>query len=182
MNLDIDYLKKNAKMIHWFGLGFIQVKLNDFERLHFYTDKLPKTTTEEEIHNHRYNFVSTILKGALWHDIYEVRVIEGFTTLNQYWLTEETCKENDKKSFPTYPCNIELITQKRYLANDGYYIHHETFHRVYSADAITHVRRGAYKKDFAQIIFPVGMKPACPFSVKRPESELWEIVEQSIKE
>lgn len=181
LRLNIDWLKKNAKLIHWFGLGFIQIKLNDKERMHFYTDLLPKTTTEEEIHNHRYNFTSQILKGNLWQDIYEVSIIEGFTRENTHWLVEETCKENDKKTFPTFPCNIEKVFSDSCSDFERYYIHHETFHRVTSNDAITSVKRSDYKKENAQIIFPVGTKPQCPFSIKRTEKELWDIVETCLK-
>lgn len=178
MNYDfnIDWLIANYKKIHWFGLGFIQLKIDDKQRIHFYTDKLPRTTTEEEIHNHRYNFTSTIVRGTLKQNIYEVNVYDGFTESNTHWLTEETCKENDKRGFPTYPCDIKLALSEKYKTGQSYYIHHDTFHQVSSNDAITLVKRGEYQKEFANIIFPVGMKPLCPFSVKRSENELWEIV------
>lgn len=34
--MNIDWLKANSTMIHYFGLGFIQVKLGDLDRVHFY--------------------------------------------------------------------------------------------------------------------------------------------------
>jgi len=171
-----DWLKKNAKSIHWFGLGFIQIKLNESERVHFYTSALPKTSTEEEIHNHRYNFTSHVLRGSLKQKIYEVDIFDSFTTENTHWLTEETCKETEKKTFPTHPCNIKCVLDTEHGWGSSYYIHHETFHQVDSSNAITLIRRSPYKKETAQIVFPVGSKPLCPFSVKRSESELWDIV------
>lgn len=61
--LNIDYLKKNHTKIHGFGLGFIQIKLGEVFRLHIYTKEIALTTQDEEIHNHRYDFKSTVLKG-----------------------------------------------------------------------------------------------------------------------
>ena len=56
-------LKTNPQ---YFGLGFIQCKINQHERVHIYhPDLMPIVNIEEEIHNHRYDFESTILMGKL---------------------------------------------------------------------------------------------------------------------
>jgi hypothetical protein len=54
-DIKLNDLKEKCKMIHYFGLGFIQIKIDDTYRLHFYTNKLPKILHEEEVHNYRNN-------------------------------------------------------------------------------------------------------------------------------
>lgn len=36
MYLDTDFLRKNHQLIHFFGLGFVQLKLDANLRMHFY--------------------------------------------------------------------------------------------------------------------------------------------------
>jgi hypothetical protein len=173
--ININWLKENAKLIHYFGLGFIQIKLNENERIHFYTNKLARTVQEEEIHNHRYNFVSRILKGIFTQTIYEIDYSGA-----DFILTQETCKE-EKISFPKVPCNIIPVFTQDYDMRDSYYINHNTFHTVDSTNAITYIKRSGYKKDYADIIYPKDKPPICPFSVKIPENTLWALVESMLK-
>lgn len=176
--LDIDWLKRNFQMVHYFGLGFIQLKLNDSERLHFYTDKIQKTVEEEEVHNHRYNFVSTILCGNLQQEIYE---IDETSAVKPYYLTQETCKADDKQEFLKVDCNIRKVFNGRYLVGDAYYIAHPTFHKVASTDAITHVKRSGYMKQFADVIYKKDQAIVCPFSVKMSEEDLFQIIAEILQ-
>ena len=100
---DIDWLKKNAESIHYFGLGFIQVKINFPNRIHFYTTQLDKTVQEEEIHNHRYNFKSQILKGRFTQTIFTANKTDLSYT---HYMTQESCNENDKTEFPLLSVNL----------------------------------------------------------------------------
>jgi hypothetical protein len=175
-DLNIDWLLNNHQSIHYFGLGFVQLKLNDSERIHFYVDNLPKTCDIEEIHNHRYNFVSTIIKGEFDQYIFDVEKSDT----GKYFLTQETCSE-EKLQFPKVPVSIKLFYQKKYWAGNSYYIDHNTFHRVFSNNSITYIRRGKYQKQFADVIYKIGSDLVCPFSIKLSKEELFDIVEESIK-
>jgi hypothetical protein len=173
--LNTDWLRKNAQHIHYFGLGFIQLKLSATDRLHFYTSKLPKTVAREEIHNHRYNFVSTIVAGTFRQELFEL--IPGDTHL----LTQETCAADDDRVFPKNPCAIEKVFDETYTMGQRYYIDHHTFHTVSSDFAITHVHRnGKYAKDLADVVYPRDNSPICPFSVNAPTGDLYEIVDDMI--
>jgi hypothetical protein len=68
--LDIDHLRATGARPHWFGLGFIQLKLTNNERMHFWHPDLQPIVPEEEIHDHRYDFESFVIKGELRHQIY----------------------------------------------------------------------------------------------------------------
>lgn len=178
--LSVDWLKAHCEMIHYFGLGFIQIKLDQANRVHVYTGALPRTVEEEDVHDHRYNFVSRILHGALDQRIFEVP-FDGTPT---HFMVQENCQPKADNHVPEESklCRIQPVFQKVYLAGDSYFIDHNTFHTVDSHDAITHVCRGGYQKDLANVVYPMSNKLVCPFSIKVPEEQLWEIVGQRIEE
>lgn len=175
--LDINFLKANHKDIYFFGLGFIQIKIDDVHRVHVYTDKLPMTQTEEEIHNHRYGFTSLILKGTLQQWTYEVTPFET----GDYFITKETCNPRNKKEFPKTNCDVEVSQFQIFSAGSAYHVRSNVFHRVMSKDAITLLIREPYEKDEADVIYPKVLTPVCPFSIKVEKDELWKIVEESLK-
>ena len=93
MILDIDFLQTNCQRLYFFGLGFIHVKLNESERVHFYTNAFQKTTLAEEVHNHRYDFESIILKGTFVQEIFSFHLNDQGNS----WLTKETCNPATNK-------------------------------------------------------------------------------------
>jgi len=175
MILDIDFLKTNCQRIYFFGLGFIQVKLNDSERVHFYTDEFPKTSIEE-VHNHRYNFKSTIMKGTIVQELFSFDLHDQGECL----ITKETCNPEIKKEFEKRRCRIKLLQRQTFSAGSSYWTDHDTLHRVESNDAITYLHRGSYMKDEADVIYPVSKETICPFSVKVPDEKLWEVIRSMI--
>lgn len=178
--LTFDYIKDKAQKIHYFGLGFIQVKLNEYERLHFYTNELEKTIGVEEIHNHRYNFTSHILQGHLKQDIYEVSHIDLLHRSNHI-LTQESCNETNPTNSKPTEVWIKPVFQKIYEKGDSYYMDHNTFHTVDSIDAVTYLNRSGYTKILADVIRKKDSKLICPFSVKVTEHTLLEIIRERFK-
>lgn len=178
--IKIEDLKKNYQMIHYFGLGFIQLKLNDTYRLHFYTDRISKILDEEEVHNHRYDFTSYVLKGKFNMKLF--KTVEG----NEFTIDDEDCQnhedgegqkvETEKKTY-----GIQKISENNYSAGDSYWLEKDTFHRVKGDECITLLERGPVAKKYAQVLTPVTGAKVCPFSKKVEEEELWKIVEDMLK-
>lgn len=173
---DIDFLKNNCKRLYFFGLGFIQVKLNESERVHFYTNVFQKTTMKEEVHNHRYDFESTILKGEITQEIFSCNLDDQGIS----WVTKETCNPVTKKEFERQRCTIKLLQRHTFCLGSSYWTDHDTLHRVESSNAITHLKRGPYMKNEADVIYPIDLIPTCPFSVKTSDEELWEVIRAMI--
>ena len=174
MTLTIDYLKKNCSKIHAFGLGFIQIKLGLEDRVHIYCPEAGLTTQEEEIHNHRYNFESSVLKGKLTNKIYEIKN----SSSGSYRLVNEACNPDLPKdeSFILVEEPI-LISSFTTTPGEKYFLHKDTFHRVQAeVGTITSLKRGPVEKSQAQVIAPQGLTLTCPFSLNLPEDQLWEIV------
>lgn len=175
--LNIDFLKKHYLKIHYFGLGFIQIKLDDGTRIHVYSPGLEVTTQEEEIHTHRYPFVSNILLGAFSQNIYLVSPSDTPTHVVRY----ESCNTEVSAPTDTFEALATLIYCKSYYAGDSYFMDPNTFHTVAAQDAITHLRRGPQVTDFAKVATPIGQESVCPFSVTQPTKDLFEIVSDSIR-
>jgi hypothetical protein len=171
MKLDIDWLKANHQMIHYFGLGFIQLKLDQTNRVHFYTSELPPIVDDEDIHNHRYDFTSKIISGKITNYLYSE--IEGDT----HFKSDESCKEGMNSETLQACCGVLLTSIHTYVAGSEYFVDHNTFHRVAATDCVTWVIRSGYKKEYAQVIRPMNSVKVCPFGKKLPDDKLWEIVE-----
>jgi hypothetical protein len=179
--LMIDVLKQKCTKIHYFGLGFIQLKLGETSRLHFYTGELPAIVPQEEIHNHRYDFRSVILRGALKQTFFDATFSQQNPT---HECVFESCKPPGQESEPeplSLPCQIEKLASVTLLSGSEYRIDHNTFHRVEAlGECITFLERSKIRKQFAQILRPIGAEKVCPFSKEVPEAQLWEIVEQML--
>lgn len=171
---NIDWLKANHTKIHYFGLGFIQLKLTPEFRLHFYTKKLPAIVGDEDIHDHRYYFSSHVLKGTFNQKIFQMR--QG----DDYELEYDSCQEGCKPE-KIGECSFKLLTLSNYSAGSGYYIDENTFHQVFSDDAITLIYRPHnHTKPKARVAHKKGTPKVCPFSKKVPEEVLWEIVKEML--
>lgn len=176
MILDIDFLKANCNRLYFFGLGFIQVKLNDSERVHFYTNAFQKTSVSEEVHNHRYDFESMIMRGTLVQELFSYCLNDE----GDSWITKETCNPTTKKVFDRHRCIVKLIQRQTFSSGSSYWTDHNTLHRAESNDAIKYLKRGPYMKDEADVIYPVDLSLTCPFSVKVSDDELWEVIRSMI--
>lgn len=162
-------------MIHYFGLGFIQLKIDDDLRFHFYTEALPSIMPVEEVHNHRYDFTSVVLKGELHYEYY--MPTEG----NDHIIRTISCDPNNPAPDDAKECGLMHICSGNYKAGCTYNLNKDTFHRVWAREnTITKLYRAKLRRDFAQAVKHKDEINVCPFSKQIPEKELWEIVEQMI--
>lgn len=182
----LDYLKRNHKLIHFFGLGFIQIKMTDKERYHFYSEELPAFV--DQPHNHRYNFTSICLKGGLQHTFYEVIIGRSYNCSSENYehkLVYESCSTK-VNSIPSIDCHLRCLqgfNPQVQNKGDTFFINHNDFHTIKPTKlpTITHITRDVITKDFAQVIVPTNEEKICPFSKKIPEKDLWRIVEKCLK-
>ncbi len=177
--LDINWLKANCTRLYFFGLGFIQVKINDRYRVHFYTEKWHPTVKDDEIHNHRYNFTSTILKGRFAQTIFATR--PGWS----HCKVQLTCKPGMMGNMPVVEPTlyVDKLYRCEYGPGSKYELDHNTFHIVEAAhNTITLLETGPYQKEQSDILYPDGTALTCPFSVEVSDAELWEEIERIIND
>ena len=176
-DIDLDELRKNYARLYYFGLGFIQLKLNDVERLHFYSSKLPVIT--EEPHNHRYGFLSRVLKGEITNNVWTTG-IPGEKDGN-YLMVSESCNPDIKAppvETPVFAMPMDSLT---YHPGESYIMTQDMYHTVQAKECITHLIRTHKTANFAFVLREKGKPAVCPFSKKIPEGELWEIMKEMVE-
>lgn len=176
----VEWLQNNAQRAHFFGLGFIQIVTGPSERYHFYHPDLPGFTDPEEPHDHRYSFVSTVLKGALLNRVWEIDPAgphpSGHVTLHY-----ESCRPPGMDGpEPPEPDIESMLYVGEFTVKEGssYFMNHEAFHTVQPiGPTITRLQRGVIHKQFARVIRKQGQDPVCPYSKPLSEDDLWAAVE-----
>lgn len=179
-NLTVDWLKKNHYLIHYFGLGFIQIKVSDSERYHFYHPSFEAIT--EDPNDHRYDFVSTVLKGKIKNTIWQLD--DTVSVALDCEIRWESCKKDMDSVPPSFAGKVTMAGIFVISEGDKYFLGRDTFHqveRVSPGPLVTKLVRGNVVKDLARVVLLSNKEPVCPFSVVMPEAKLWEIVEDSIK-
>lgn len=161
---------------HYFGLGFIQLKLDARRRLHFWVPRWPQIPgSDTELHDHRYDFRSTVLQGAVEQEVFAATPLQGTPFEGSLELVEVTCKPGHAGA----PRSLGHARPLRLLAHrvdagQSYELGHEAFHRAACVgDTITLVERGPVVKDVARVLRPAGSPPTCPFSLDVGPDACW---------
>jgi hypothetical protein len=171
---------------YWFGLGFIQLKLNDTARMHFWLPEIPRPE-REEIHNHRYDFSSIVLAGHLMHEVWHLDAVKSQTTTvqEQDWeIFETNCAPNKEGTVETVtPCSITKMGEFSLGAGSIYAFPHTSFHTTEGTRfAITHLTRVLPKPlEYASVVKRRGAETTCPFKEKLPTDLCWQYIEAALR-
>jgi hypothetical protein len=182
----IDHLRARAKSHgskpQWFGLGFVQLKLSDTERMHFWCPEIP-SPEREEIHNHRYDFGSVVLAGNLLHDVYHLDATISTDAPDRIWLDAEwevfetNCAPGKEGAVETVtPCLVTQIGKFELERGSTYEFPHTSFHTTEGTRfAITHLTRVLPRPlEYASVIKRRGAETTCPFKEKMEPEACWE--------
>ena len=176
--IDINHLDKIKFCPHYFGLGFIQLKINDNLRYHFYHPELCATLDEEEIHDHRYDFTSRVLKGSLYTEVYSFHKDDT----GDFIKSQVSCDPNN----PIENSEIEYGRIKNLISftvscPDHYFINKDTYHKVSTiGTCITKLVREPTVKKFANVIRNKNKEIVCPFKSNISTTVCWEIINECI--
>lgn len=164
----------------YFGLGFIQLKINDSERYHFYNPNLlPIVNIEEEVHNHRYNFSSEVIGGEIINKIYHFEAQENGNFIKE----NETCNagikltENEKNKQIGF-LKLDLVDIVH--AGKKYDMSYNVFHTIETKYCITKLTRSDYLQPYAQVIRPINSMVTCPFSKPLSTQDCWTIIKETL--
>lgn len=188
----VDWLKENHYDAYFFGLGFIQIKIDDSNRVHIYSPELPAFV--ESPHDHRYNFVSKVLRGRLVNKVWEEFIDIKLTPGTENWREPNSTIEIDYVSCQqsgealqvpeSYESTVDYVDSFEINEGSSYYISRNTFHTVAPdfsvGPCVTWVTRGAVNKEFARVLRFPDDKKECPFSQEIEKDELWKIVERAL--
>lgn len=172
----LEALRASGATPHYFGLGFIQLKLNEAERLHFWVPEWPTIPgAEHELHDHRYDFESTVLCGTLVHELYAVGALmpapePGALEVVAVSCTPDAAQAPHALGF-AHPMRIGRFTVP---AGSTYALGHEAVHRSWvEGPTVTRVRRGAQVKAMARVLREPGSAHVCPFSLPYTAEDCW---------
>jgi hypothetical protein len=161
----------------YFGLGFIQLKIDKTYRYHFYHDSLEPIVPDDEIHDHRYNFKSHILQGEFTQLLYEFEVDHAGT----HEIQNVDCKGPSDHVFEKTWGNLKLINRSTYSAGSSYWINRDVLHTVIAHNnAITLLERDTVVKQYARVARPRGVESVCPFSAPLGADRCWELIEDML--
>jgi len=182
----IDELQTKAKAYgtepYWFGLGFIQLKLNDHQRMHFWHPDVPYPE-REEIHNHRYDFTSHVLAGKYFHETYLVMNIFKDNEDAKHEIFTTTCAPGVEGTVEEVtPCDIRPSGAYILGAGSTYHFPHTMFHTTKDTKfAITHLTRVLPKPlEYASVVKLRGAETVCPFKAKMATHLCWELIASAL--
>jgi len=171
--LDIDWLRRSGAEPQWFGLGFVQLKLDDTHRVHFYSDALAPDTPPDEVHDHRYGFTSRVLLGQVRQTLFD------FTPdpAGDWMCAEVSCDPaNPLPPGGGVRGRVEMTSSAVMAVGSRYSVIARQFHTFEAARAVTHLSREATRLPHARVCRPIGVEAVCPFSNPRPAEFLWSII------
>lgn len=176
---DLDGLRAMGLRPAWFGLGFIQLKLDETYRLHVWHPDLQGHIPAEELHDHRYSFHSTILAGRLEHRVFAVEMDPD----GDHEMSEASCAPRKTSAAPVSlgRCRIRETESYRLAAGSSYYLDMDRFHIGAASAAATLLRRGQKLKETARVVRPLETTPACPFAETRSEATLWTAIAEILE-
>jgi hypothetical protein len=171
--LTVDGLRAAGAVPKWFGLGFIQIKLNDTQRMHFWHPSLSADTPEEDLHDHRYFFTSHVVAGETIHDEWFFRKDES----GDHEMVAVNCKpgsagEEQHLGFG----RVEAGGSYTMVAGSKYTFPPTGYHRIRAERCVTFLERGPVLTELATVIRPLGTPAVCPFERQIPEPQLWDCI------
>lgn len=128
--LDNNVLEQIANRSYVHGNGFYKIILEENQtyrlRLHIW---FPTTYAEENIHDHRWHFASTILSGHLESETWEDAIPGGGEELDEYIYFGKT-KIKDAYVQLIGKSKISLKKRTYYKKGDAYYLMSNEMHRI----------------------------------------------------
>lgn len=171
--LTVDGLRAAGAVPKWFGLGFIQIKLNDTQRMHFWHPSLSADTPEEELHDHRYFFTSHVVAGETTHEEWFFRKDDH----GDHEMVAVNCKPGSagEEQHLGYGL-VEQGGSYTMVAGSKYTFPPTGYHRIRAERCVTFLERGPVLTELATVIRPLGTPAVCPFERQIPEAQLWDCI------
>lgn len=179
---NLDVLREHGTP-QWFGLGFIQLKVSEHQRYHFWHPDLAPDVEPEEIHNHRYGFTSHILRGSIRNELFSV--LPCTPLLGAGYISERvSCKEGEELEADPVNVNVTLISMQTMRTGCHYSMNSTAYHRTIATEkSVTALRREPHNHaPYARVVRMADKPRVCPFSNKIAEDRLWEYIEDCLND
>ena len=120
-----------AETISMHGLGFLQVKLPANQRMHVWHPALPRRSCfdHSSVHNHRFAFRSTVLKGVQKNVRCDL-VLHPDGTHTVISHDGPRSEKGGRMSYPVATCNVIERGEETYAAGDTYHMPMLEYHHT----------------------------------------------------
>ncbi len=134
----------------------------------------------EEIHDHRYNFLSTVLMGTLHFELYEFTPMQrDHVFTHELFQTDCAPGHEGNKDPKIYPVTISKRGSYDIVAGSSYWFSSDQFHTTEGTTfAVTYLERETKTKPFANVIKAKGAPITCPFAEQMPEEDCWRHIDR----
>ena len=175
--LSLDYLKSLGATPHYNGLGVVKLPINKKYSYHFYSELAPIMC--ENIHEHRFSFKSTVLKGTLRNFIYTIKTGNPDSSLV---MEQGRCVSGSDKTVIRTEFDLEDSLTFDTVAGQYYWIRHDQLHKVQAITntVITFVEKEPEVMGEGRLIQDVAHPQPCAFSAPKPAAECWDIIEYTL--
>jgi hypothetical protein len=129
--MNVDRFRETDATISLHGLGFLQVKLPGRQRLHVWHPDLPRRDCYDHsaIHNHRFSFISRVLKGTQKNVRVDVEIVkEGTHQLISH--NGPRSEKGGRLSYPVAQCLIHPREMEIYQPGNEYYMPQLEYHHT----------------------------------------------------
>ena len=178
--ITVDELRALDGRPHYMGLGVIKHMFRGNRAYHFYSDKT--LAIVEDIHEHRFGFTSTVIKGELKNYIYEIDGTDPNSTLQ---VERGECTAGAERNI--IQSNINLIEACTFttLPSQSYHIEYTTLHKVecITPKVITLLTKELPNRQTnPRFITDTANPSVCAFSEPKTEAECWELIEYTLSD
>lgn len=170
------------------GNGFIQLYLSSNTRLHIWHPDLPPTVENAQIHNHRFDMKSYILRGTLRHRTYNAtEASDSLFVLKhrKYACIGASTPEKFDADTLEQGERVEIIETGAYdlIAGSKYTLPKNSFHSSEGAGLTITLMKKSYQDETPAIV--IGPADKAPDHAFNPDNQprlgdLWEAVESAI--
>ncbi len=169
---DIDTLKTIGTPT-WFGLGFIQLRIDQKRRMHFWHPELKPLSDQfqDEYHDHRYDFTSRVIVGEITNVVVSVK--QDPTSPDM--LYSVCCAGGGAERL--YNVTARPLCRFTTTAGNIYHMSKNAFHIVEASRCVTLQTRQSAEKEKAHVVRPNDTPSPNPFSASMPIGKMWEYIE-----
>lgn len=177
--ITIDELRKMGGYPHYLGLGVIKCRIGKDEAYHFWSDRSPVLV--DQIHDHRFGFTSTVLKGVLKNTIF---VVDGQDPDSMLQVERGECKEGAEREILVPNAKMKEVINFTTAPGESYYIAYDTLHQIelMTPKVITHIKKEPFSQMAPRYVVDTSIERVCAMSQPKTQDECWEIIEYTIND
>lgn len=186
IKIDLGALRASGRRPRVHGNGFLQLDLDPGRRLHVWGHPaVPRQEVSTAIHNHRFNFESTILVGRVFNLVYTAEVVHGDAITHSAYKPVTRDGEDTELVPCSVPCGAGLKVYLNHVQvlNPGqtYMMMGSVFHETTSdrPSATVMTKLGSCPQvEVPWVLVPAGMTPDNEFHRDRVMSEvdMWSVL------